>query len=338
MPAIEELTLGAIDEADRTFCLTFGGNLGDLERSIAAVGQTSPLHVRAQDGETYQMVTGFRRSQVLRRLGRTRVLAAVHALEELPDPKAARLAVFDNLGVREYNLVEKAKAVQLLLRVGGMSDSEVVRTVLHPLGLESHGKVLERLLRLLVLEEEQLATIAEEGWPARAVLPLCGWRADARRAFFEIVSAVRPGANKLSELAGRLEEIALRDDRPLISVIVDLKLRTLSKDTSLSAQERLRQIREVVRRERFPTLAALEKRAGEITGQLKLEPFVHLRPPEGFEGESFEGRFRFSTPEELKRIGKLLEEAADNPAAEALRDLLTEKPPPDERADREEAE
>jgi hypothetical protein len=330
LPAIEEITLGAVDEEDQTFCLTFGGNLGNLERSIAAVGQTSPLHVRAMDGERYQLVTGFRRVRVLRQLGRTRVLAAVHPMEKLPDPKAARLAVFDNLGVREYNLVEKAKAVELLLTVGRMSESEVVQNVLHPLGLQAHGQVLERLRRLLVLEEGQLQTIAEEGWPARAVLPICAWRADARRVFFEIVEALRPGANKLTELATWLEEIALRDDRPITAVIVDLRLRTMSQDSSLAPQERLRVVREAVRRARFPTLAQMTRQTAELVGKLQLEPFVSVRPPEGFEGDTFEARFDFSSPEELRTVGRLLSEASNHPAAEELRDLLTEGPPEEE--------
>lgn len=330
MPAIEEITLGAVDEEDQTFCLTFGGNLGNLERSIAAVGQTSPLHVRAMDGERYQLVTGFRRVRVLRLLGRTRVLAAVHPMEKLTDAKAARLAVFDNLGVREYNLVEKAKAVELLLSVGRMNESEVVQNVLHPLGLQAHGQVLERLRRLLVLEEGQLQTIAEEGWPARAVLPICAWRADARRVFFEIVEALRPGANKLTELATWLEEIALRDDRPLTAVIVDLRLRTMSQDSSLAPQERLRVVREAVRRARFPTLAQMTRQAAELVVKLQLEPFVSVRPPEGFEGDAFEARFDFSSPDELRTVGRLLSEASNHPAAEELRDLLTEGPPEEE--------
>lgn len=330
MPTIEEITLGAVDESDRTFCLTFGGNLADLERSIAAVGQTSPLHVRSVDGETYQLVTGFRRVRVLRQLGRTRVQAAVHSKEELPDPKAARLAVFDNLGVRKYNLVEKAKAVELLLTVGRMSESEVVQNVLHPLGLQSHGQALERLQRLLVLEEGQLRTIAEEGWPARSVLPICAWRADARQTFLEIVEAIRPGANKLAELATWLEEIALRDDRPITAVIIDLRLRTISQDTSLAPQERLKVVREAVRRARYPNLAQLTRRTAELVGKLQIEPFVRVRPPEGFEGDAYEARFGFSSPEELRKVGRLLAEASDHPAAEELRDLLIEGLPEEE--------
>lgn len=324
MPSIEEITLGSIDEGDRTFCLSFGGSLADLERSISAVGQTSPLQVRLKDDERYQLIAGFRRLRVLRQLGRTRVSAAVHTLKELPNEKAARLAVFDNLGVREYNLVEKAKAVELLITVGRMSESEVVQKALHPLGLQPHGQALERLRRLLVLEEEQLTTIAEEGWPARAVLPICGWRADARRVFFEIVEALRPGANKLTELATWLEEIGLRDDKPLTSVMVDLRLRTMSQDASLEPPERLKVVRETVRRARFPTLASLTRRASELVAELQLEPYVAVTPPDGFEGDGFEARFNFSSPEELRRIGTLLEKASGHPAAEELRRLLAE--------------
>jgi hypothetical protein len=328
--SIEELTLGAIDEADRTFCMTFGGNLGNLERSIAAVGQTSPMHVRSLDGDRYQLVTGFRRAEVLRRLGRTLVLAAVYSREELPDAKAARLAVFDNIGVRDYNLVEQAHAVELLLGMGGMADAEVLNSVLPAWGLKPHGQVLQRLRRLLVLEEEQLELIAAEGWPARSVLPLCSWREDARETFFEVVQALRPGANKLAELVTWLEEIALQRDRSIESVMVDLKLRSRSKDEVLSPPERLRQVREVVRRARYPTLTRMERRASELVGKLHLAPYVTVRPPEGFEGDAYEARFSFASPEELGRVGRRIVEASDDPSAEELRSLLTEGLPEDE--------
>jgi ParB-like chromosome segregation protein Spo0J len=324
MPVVEELTLGAIDEEDRTFRLSVGGSMADLERSIAAVGQTSPLQVRLAGGERYQLVTGFRRVEVLRLLGRVRVVASVHDMDELPDPKAAQLAVFDNLGVREYNLVEKAMAVELLLTLGGMSEAEVVQKVLHALGLQSHGQALERLRRLLVLEKEQLKTIAEEGWPARSVLPICAWRADARQAFFEVIQAVKPGANKLAELVGWLEEIALREEKAIGTVMVDLRLRSMAKESSLPPQERLNMVREAVRRARNPTLTKMTRRAAELVAKLNLEPYVAVRPPEGFEGDDYEGRFSFSSPEELKRIGRLLVEASDNQAAGELRELLSE--------------
>lgn len=334
MSRIEELTLGAIDEADRTFCVSYGGNLGNLERSIAAVGQTAPLHVRSVDGDRYQLVTGFRRAQVLRLLGRTQVLGAVHSLEELPDPKAARLAVFDNFGVRDYNLVEQARAVDLLLDVGEMAEAELVNKVLPAMGLQGHGRVLQRLRRLLVVEEEFLETIAEEGWPARAVLPLCAWRADARQAFFEVIQALRPGANKLAELVTWIEEIALQRDKPIESVLVDLKLRSRSQDKALSPPERLQQVREVVRRARYPTLTRMERRASELVGKLQLSPYVTVRPPEGFEGDAYEARFSFASPEELGRIGRRLVEASDDPSAAELRSLLTEGLPEDEEEEK----
>ncbi|MFQ5894090.1 MAG: ParB N-terminal domain-containing protein [Nitrospinota bacterium] len=324
MPAIEELNLEAIDEADRTFCLSVGGSLGALERSITAIGQTSPVHVRPLDGVRFQLVTGFRRVGVLRRLSRPRAVAAVHSLEELPDTAAARLAVVDNLGVRAYNLVEQARAVELLLGVGGLRDAEVVREVLPALGLQAHGQVLQRLRRLLELEEPFLEVIAREGWPARAVLPLCAWRPEARRAFFEVVRALRPGANKLSELAGWLEEIALREDQPISSVIADLELHTHATNEAIPTHERLKGVRNAVRNARYPTLTEMERRAGELTSKLALGPAVTVRPPEGFEGEAYEARFTFGSPEDLKAIGSLLSEAAADPAAAELRRLLIE--------------
>ncbi len=324
MPAIEEVTLGAIDEADRTFCLSFGGNLGNLERSIAAIGQTSPLNVRTLEADRFQLITGFRRAEVLRLLGRTRVLAAIHSHENLPDHKAARLAVFDNVGVRDYNLVEQARAVDLLLGVGEMNEGELVQKLLPAMGLKAHGQVLQRLRQLLVLDGAFLEIIAQEGWPARAVLPLCAWRADAQQAFFEVEKALRPGANKLAELATGLEEIALQRDQPIESFMVELKLRTRALDEAIPPQERLRLIREVVRRARYPTLARMERRAEELVDKLQLTPHVSVRPPEGFEGDAYEARFTFGSPEDLKRIGRRLLEAADDPSAGELRSLLTE--------------
>jgi hypothetical protein len=323
LPTVKEIALDEIDEADETFRISVAGGLEELERSIAAVGQTSPLHVRARADGLFQLVTGFRRLEVLKRLGKSRALAFLHSLEELTDDRAARLAVFDNIGVRSYNLVEQARSVELLIGLGAMSPAEVAREVLPAFGLQPHGQVVELLKKLLGLEPEALELVAEMGWTARSVLPLADWKPADRKALFEVLRALRPGTSRFSELASSLEEIALGRRRPLEEVIRELGLKEIALDEVLPLHERFERVRRRVREARYPTLVELERRARRLVEELGLEPEVSIEPPEGFEGDGYQVRFSFVKPEELRRKATILLEASSRPAASELGRLLT---------------
>ena len=141
---VSHLPISTLDLDDRAVVFRATLRLGDSKDSIAADGQQIPIIVRPSPGaETYQIVSGFRRSSAMRELGLDTIAAIVRRDIE-DDELAFRAAIIENEQRQTYSDIDRALAI-IRYEQAGWSNVEV--TDLMGLG-ERQRSNLERLLTL----------------------------------------------------------------------------------------------------------------------------------------------------------------------------------------------
>jgi ParB family chromosome partitioning protein len=119
-----------------------------------------------------------------------------------------------------------------------------------------------------------------------------------------------------------LEEIALRDNCPVDMILADPQLHQVSTDPRLGRADKVKRLREMIRRRRFPRLAATEDSLQARIAELKLAPEILLSAPPGLEGGRLRVEFSASSEQELRRLAERLAAAAEKDAAREAFALL----------------
>src|SRR5919198_5974028 len=114
-PIFRHVPLTEIALDDHTFIVTYRPEMQALQRSVARVGVLTPLHLRQpSDQAPLQVVCGSKRLLACQQTGHTGVPALVYNAIELPEQQAFLLALYDNLGCRTFNAVEKGRILLCL--------------------------------------------------------------------------------------------------------------------------------------------------------------------------------------------------------------------------------
>src|ERR1051325_10991345 len=94
------------------------------------------------------------------------------------------------------------------------------------------------------------------GGPGGSVLlqRLLRWNQDDRETFATLVSSLKIGQNHQRDLIDWLDEIALRDSVTIISLLRGKPVTDIESDPRLGRSDKLKRLKEHVRRLRFPRL------------------------------------------------------------------------------------
>jgi hypothetical protein len=148
------------------------------------------------------------------------------------------------------------------------------------------------------------------------------WPPPASAALCRLALALKIGENHLRDLMDWLEEIELRDGRTIDAVLADKVIADIETDPRLGRADKLKRIKEELRRKRYPRLASTEDAIKERIQKLNLHPEITLRAPAGLEGGSLRIECSASSQQQLRRLAAKLAEAADHEAVGEVFALL----------------
>jgi len=160
------------------------------------------------------------------------------------------------------------------------------------------------------------------GFHPRTLARWLGWEPPASAALCRLALELKIGENHLRDLMDWLEEIALRDDRAIDTILADRVIADIQTDPRLGRADKLKRIKEEVRRQRFPRLAQTEDELRARIAALKLQPEITLSAPIGLEGGRLRVEFSASSQQELKRLTAKLADAANQEAVREAFALL----------------
>jgi len=145
------------------------------------------------------------------------------------------------------------------------------------------------------------------------------WDQPDRDALYRLAFALKIGENHLRDLMDWLEEISLRDGLQVRQILGNRAVSDVESDPRLGRADKLKRIKEQVRRLRFPRLAQTEDSIRARVQELKLQPEIRLTVPPGLEGGRLRVEFDASSQDELQR---LIAKLADATGKEAMREIF----------------
>lgn len=148
------------------------------------------------------------------------------------------------------------------------------------------------------------------------------WEADDAAALLELVVTLKAGENHVRDLLDWLEEIALRDRVAIRQILRSETVCQIQTAPRLGRADRLKRVKEHLRRLRFPRLSRIEDRIQAEIRSLKLDPAVKLSAPAGLEGGTLRVEFSVGSGAELRRIAASLGRAAESPVLAEVFSLL----------------
>jgi hypothetical protein len=164
-------------------------------------------------------------------------------------------------------------------------------------------------------------TIAK-GFHRRTLERWLSWEPADRDALAELAKNLKIGENHLRDLMDWLEEIGLRDRLRIHDVLRSKAIAHIETDPRLGRADKLKRIKEQVRRLRFPRLAETEDAIRNEIQALKLAPEICLSVPSGLEEGSLQVEFKATSHDELKRMMAQLNDAVEKDSVREIFELL----------------
>ena len=146
----------------------------------------------------------------------------------------------------------------------------------------------------------------------------CSWATEDGAALLGIAQVLKPGENHLRDLMDWLEEIEIRDALSIRDVLQSQE--RIVTNPRLGRADRLKRIKEQIRRMRFPRLAQLEDSIQSRIKELRLQPVVRVSVPPGLEGGDLRFEFSVTNSDELQEIVSKLSEVS---ASQSLAQIFT---------------
>ena len=140
-----------------------------------------------------------------------------------------------------------------------------------------------------------------------------------RAALLDLAQGLKLGENHFRDFLDWLEEIALRDGLSFRDVLGSAALARISSDPRLGRSDKLKRMKEELRRLRFPRLARLEEEIQRRVQEMKLSPLIQISVPPGLEGGELTVRMRAAGHETLR---KLVEELAGALEKRAMKEVF----------------
>jgi hypothetical protein len=319
-PGLTRVNLADIDRSDECFSMSFEPDLGRLTDSVKRVGLLNPLWLRRK-GRKFQIVSGFRRFDVVHLLGTRQINALVWREEELEDRLSFQRSLHENILTRGLNLVEKGVVLEKLLGRFSVSRNEVRRTFLPLLDLEPNENVLNGLLLMNTFSKDLKRYILKHRVSLGNILLLARFSGEDQKSIGNLLSPLRVGENVLREILTFLREIADRDGIGLYDLLSSQRMGSLLSDRRLSGPQKIQAIRKVLRERRYPRFSEIEERFRSCRKKMRLSPQISILPPPFFEGDRFKVEFYFRSLRDYETIlGEL-----QNLSKESIGNLLTIK-------------
>ncbi|MBI4527664.1 MAG: hypothetical protein HY695_28030 [Deltaproteobacteria bacterium] len=145
---------------------------------------------------------------------------------------------------------------------------------------------------------------------------------DEAQALLELAREFKLGENHFRDFMDWLEEIALRDGKSLREVLQAEPIASIRTDPRLGRNDKLKRVKEEVRRRRFPRLARIQDEIQKRIRELKLNPKLQISVSASLEGSDVTIQFKAVTLDELRRRIRELEEIVEKEATKEIFTLL----------------
>lgn len=308
-----------IDLFDDRYRITFQPQLEGLRTSIKEIGILHPPLL--EQGIRYRIISGYKRILVAEELGIREIKAHIYHQGEQQPHVLFLLNLYENLGTRPLNHVEKAIAIHKLTNLCQVATEEVLRNFLPLLGLGSNPKVLEMYLSLIKLEPQVQRLVADEVISVELAHRLAQLSPSERLRYCDLISQLRLGRNRQRQFLEWLDDLKRLQGKSIDSILRDPEIKEILDDEKTSPPEKTDRIQRVLRQRRYPRFTEVEERFLRLRKAMRLPPNVSFNPPPYFEGRRYRLEFTFEDGQEFSRTVEVLKRV-DRTLLEQLEHLV----------------
>jgi hypothetical protein len=208
------------------------------------------------------------------------------------------------------NLVEKAQTLKKLLAFG-VAEREVIDRYLPLFALQPNVRILRQTTALLSLEMKVLEYLVKEDLSLSTAVCFLDLDQEGQKAILPLLTALRPGENRIKEIISFLHEISLRDGKPIASLLTREDIVELLADLQTPRPQRMEQLRRIIKEMRFPLLTEMEQRFAAYKQSLFLPPQISFHHPPFFEGEEFRIELKFKDFRSFRKLIATLYQVAE---------------------------
>ncbi len=296
---ISSCSLSDIDFADRTFPFSYGVLPVALATSIAKLGLLQPpLLVAGENG--YRIVCGRRRLEVVRNEATRKVtdesLAVnVCVAENMSLPELFRRALWENLAIREFNLVEVADiymAASEIFRV-----EELEQEIMPALKLPRRKRFQQRCQAIAGFPRQLRDLLAAGSIDGETVDLIREWSVEERVALLDLVAESGLRRNKLREVVSRLDDLARRDQVSPLKPLSAARKFALGEGDSVNVEWLRSHLKTLL----YPHLTAAQLEFAARQEKFAWPANLRLEPPPDFEGGKFRLSFTFTSSKEWEK-------------------------------------
>lgn len=315
----EWVALADIDEKNLAFQITTPQDKPSLESSIRRIGLISPIIVRPAGDHALAVVSGFRRIQACRGLGWQKLPCRILP-SRTSTAQCAEIAIADNLTQRPFNIIEQARCLQIL------SDDRIeaadARQISETLGIATNRALRMKLNRVLMAPQSVQDALVSGVISLPVVLQLAELdKADVKR-IVRFFMKLPMGLNRQRETLLLLKEITVREGLTLKALLSEDGIKKILDDEASDGNQKARQVRDYLRKRRYPRLTAVERAFGRCVRELRMDRSIQISPPPGFEGRTCTVTIRFDSQHDLLQASRELSEAAQQSALTRLFDTI----------------
>jgi ParB/RepB/Spo0J family partition protein len=310
MKTIQKIPISHIDVTDETFSINFMPDLHRLQSSIEEIGLIQPVLLRKKpDG--YQIICGFRRIFILKKMDGSDILSMVLDEEEKDNLRLFLISLHENLTTRGFNTIEKAIALDKLVHQFHIDPVMVNKKYLPLLDLEADEKILNTYLSLVPMEEEIKTYVLKEEVSRSNIRRISSFSSKDRMALLSLISPLKLGENRLREILTFLEEIAKRDRLTIREILSQPEIQAVLSHQELTPPQRADRMKKALIGLRYPRMHTMETKFETRKKELNLPPNLSLQHQPFFEGRGLKMEFQFETVDEYRSTLSSLSKLAD---------------------------
>jgi hypothetical protein len=210
-------------------------------------------------------------------------------------------------GMRNFNVVERARALAKVRDAGGGADG----SVLHMLDVPQKEEIIRRYEILATAPEEILALAAGETLHLTTVFEIFRFDRPSWVELAHFIVSLSLGTRKRNEILSMMYDIARRDEKPVASIVAEPALRRILS-SGMDPPRRGESVYGCVWGMRYPVMREYRER---FLAQLKktgIEREFHLQLPRDFERWEFRLGISFTSGEEFAEKVRRLREIGES--------------------------
>ena len=295
---LHTIALASINSEDSTFRITTESDIHELAASVQQLGLLQPPTLKQRDAE-YRIISGFRRIAACRQIGLSEIPAFI-LNPETSDANCTLCAIGDNSLQRPLNLVEISRSLFLLSTYFKDETSLLKHASL--LRLAEHRSHIKKIEKICHLPKPIQDGILADTISLAVALDLSRFEPGTAVALVSLFDQLNPGLNKQRQLILLFNEIALRENMPILNLLNEKAVRKILDNPELDRVQKSQQINSHLQQRRYPTIMRSTQEFEKQVKALKLGKAATLVPPKDFEGTTYTLTLRFNSHAELKDL------------------------------------